>query len=216
MSNLLLQGVEQCQYLQKMDENLRNELQSEHKAILVIVNALNHGKSIDDIFLGICLSEFTERSSIVLSKALMNLADEICLLKQIETVTANFQCESFQETSLQESIKLFIAAVESSHITVGEVFSLLHPEMMTDILETSSLKTLPICCTGERNILVSYTNVDISHISCLILIYIGDEPYLKNLFNSRYCRKLASSIQRNCAKHPLQLMFYVIHPSLTW
>jgi len=147
-----------------MDENLRNELRSEHKAILIIVNALNHGKSIDDILLGVCLSEFAERSSIVLSKAFMNLAEEICLLKQIETVTATFQCESFQEISLQESIKLFISAVEASYITVGEVFSLLHPEMIADILETSSLKTLPICCTGQRNILVNYTNLNIGHI----------------------------------------------------
>ena len=60
-----------------MDKTIFNELKSEHKAILMIVNALNHGKSIDEILLGICLKELPERN-IVLNFRLKNVLISTC------------------------------------------------------------------------------------------------------------------------------------------
>ena len=89
--------MEECQYVEKMDKSIFNELKSEHKAILMIVNALNNGKSIDEILLGICLKQLPERNIEALSKALQSLADEICFVKNVESITTGYDSEEFDE-----------------------------------------------------------------------------------------------------------------------
>ena len=147
--------MEECQYVEKMDKTILNELKSEHKAILMIVNALNHGKSIDEVLLGICLKHITERNIEALSKAFQNLADEICFVKNVESITTGYDSDEFNENFLQKRIKLFVSAAETTHISVGEMFALLHPIDMPEIEEAKSMNALPICCSDQRTITVS-------------------------------------------------------------
>ena len=147
--------MEQCQHVDKAPDFIQKE--EEHKAMLMIVAALQHGKNVEDIIQGLCVSEWSSSSSkTAFSKALMKLADEICYIKQVECVTAAIYCEVFGNLSLQHGLKLFITAVENTHITIGEVVSLLHPEIMADLATAKSVKSLPICCCEQVHSMVSF------------------------------------------------------------
>ena len=88
------------------------------------------------------------------SKALIDLSDEICILKQIEMVTAINDCNVSEPTSVIDSLKLFLTVVESTSTTIGEVFTLLHPATLRDASSFDTIRSLPTCCEGERSLLV--------------------------------------------------------------
>ena len=126
-----------------------------HEAVLIIVNALNHGKTIEDIVTAFCCAKLSEKAENELSEALMNLADEICSSKQVEIVTASSQCNVFEKRPLLDSLKLFITAVENSCTSITEIFALLHPSVLDDDNSSNAIKSLPTCCSGDRILMVS-------------------------------------------------------------
>ena len=141
-----------------MDEkctlSLSNENVGKHKAILTIVHALKHGKSINDIITECSFGELSDSRQSEWSKALVNLSNEICILKQIEMVTASSDCDNLETTSIADCLKLFLTMVENTSTTVDEVFTLLHPDTLTDVTSFDTVRSLPTCCDGERNLLV--------------------------------------------------------------
>ena len=88
------------------------------------------------------------------SKALIDLSDEICILKEIELVTAINDCNVSEPTSVTDSLKLFLTVVENTSTTIGEVFTLLHPGTLKDASSFDTIRSLPTCCDGERSLLV--------------------------------------------------------------
>ena len=135
---------------------MTNEYLGGHNAILSVVSALKHGRSILDIILACSFTELSETHQNEWSKALIDLSDEICILKEIELVTAISDCNVSEPRSVKDSLKLFLTVVESTSTTVGEVFTLLHPGTLTDASSFDSIKSLPTCCDGERSLLVRY------------------------------------------------------------
>ena len=49
-----------------------------------------------------------------------------CIVKNVESITTGYDSEEFDENFLQRGIKLFVSAAETTHISVGEMFALLH------------------------------------------------------------------------------------------
>ena len=122
---------------------------------MTIVNALKHGRSIRDIILACSFSELSESDKKEWSKALISLANEICLMKKIETVTAGNYCEEIESTSVTESLRLFLTIAETTSTTVVEVFTLLHPEAVLEDISIDFERCLPMCCDVERNFMVN-------------------------------------------------------------
>ena len=127
-----------------------------HKAILTIVNALKHGRSIRDIILACSFNELSESHKKEWSKALISLANEICLMKKIETVTAGSYCDDFESISVTDSLRLFLTIAETTSTTVIEVFTLLHPEAVLEDISIDFERCIPMCCDVERIGLVCF------------------------------------------------------------
>ena len=132
-----------------------SDIPNRHEAVLIIVNALNHGKTIEDIVMAFGCAKLSEKAEIELSKALVNLADEICSSKQVEIVTASSQCDVFEKRPLLDSLKLFFTVVEKSCTSITEIFALLHPGVLDDNSSSNAIKSLPACCSGDRIVVVS-------------------------------------------------------------
>ena len=120
----------------------------------MIVNALKHGKTIEDITAAYCFSEMSEKGQDAWSNALMRLADEICTLKQVDFVTPSSHCDVFARPFLMDSLKLFCRAVENTCIKITEVIGILHPDVFVENGELNKMKSFPTCCSAERDISV--------------------------------------------------------------
>ena len=133
-----------------------NDIPVGHEAVWMIVNALNHGKSIEDIVTAFCFTKLSEQTEKELSNALVDLTDEICSLKGVEVVTASSRCEVLDKTPFVDSLRLFITAVDKSCITITEVVALLHPGVITDDNNSiNAIKSLPTCYSGDKILMVS-------------------------------------------------------------
>ena len=85
--NDLFQIDEKCTF------SLNNQQLGGHQAILTIVNALKHGRSIREIILACSFSELSQSHIKEWSKALVSLANEICSMKHVSIVTTGSQYE---------------------------------------------------------------------------------------------------------------------------
>ena len=132
-----------------------NDVPNRHEAVLIIVNALMHGKTIEDIVTAFCCAKLSAKAEDDLSNALVNLANEICSSKQVEIVTTSSHCDVFEKTPFVDSLKLFITAVENSCTSITEIFALLHPGVVDDNNSIVAIKSLPTCCSGDRILVVS-------------------------------------------------------------
>ena len=140
---------------EKCTLSLNNQQLGGHQAILTIVNALKHGRSIREIILACSFSELSQSHIKEWSKALVSLANEICSMKHVSIVTTGSQYEDLEQMSVTESLKLFLTVAETTHTTVQEVFTILHPDVFLEEISINFARVLPTCCDVERSFMVS-------------------------------------------------------------